>query len=282
MSAANAGRELLPEWADAWRAHDTGTSTSQDPRTRLRLRAGTRADYAALAEYHYRAKKPATAMRVLVLEDTGGERCGERFAALHGRSWQSKESGDVVAVLIESLPSLSCRMRDAALDQRFGSHLEPAERAVLLNDEVRCISRVVVDPRWRGLGLAVRLVREALATATTPVTEALAAMGKVHPFFERAGMTAYPRPTHDFDARLVEAFASAGFERSCFLDPDALWRCVSQLPQAQALWLRRELRQWFRKNAGRGAVFDEDPLVQLRAVRERLGLEPVYYAWVRK
>ena len=62
------------------------------------------------------------------------------------------------------------------------------------------------SPTYRGSGLAERLVRHALATAETPFVEALAAMGRVHPFLERAGMT----PTHlEPDAVSRRVFAAA-------------------------------------------------------------------------
>ncbi|MEL7088949.1 MAG: hypothetical protein AAGL98_11010, partial [Planctomycetota bacterium] len=120
----------------------------------LRLRVGGLKDYAVLAEHHYKAKRPATATRVLVLEDPR--------PTVVGRYLQRADTTVVVGVLIESLPSLSCRMRDWALHERYGGHLAPRSRAIMLNSELRCISRVVIDPRWRGLGLAVRLVRRAL------------------------------------------------------------------------------------------------------------------------
>ncbi|MEM8782472.1 MAG: GNAT family N-acetyltransferase [Planctomycetota bacterium] len=273
------GPALAARWNSAWDAHLGGRMAAGDPRRGLVLREGARADYVALSEHHYRASAPATATRVLVLEVARG--WGRRLRTA-GFAQDSRDADrEVVAVLVESLPSLLCRMRDAALGYRYGNHLDSTERGMLLNEEVRCISRVVVDPRWRGLGLAVRLVRHALETATTPVTEALAAMGRVHPFFERAGMTAYPRPAHEFDTRLVEAFESAGFSRAEFVEPERLLEGLRQAPPHTGRWLRRELRRWFRKTAGRIADRDE-PLVQLRTVRERLGLEPVYYAWVRE
>ncbi|MEM1099152.1 MAG: hypothetical protein AAGH92_10225 [Planctomycetota bacterium] len=277
MSAATGlGRRLATTWTE----ERDGSFPFGDPREGLRIRNGTRADYAALAEHHYRAKRPATATRVLVLDRPVGWKSRVRRAGFDV-ALSSTSGSEVVAVLVESLPALSCRMRDAALGHRYGSHLDPADRGLLLNDEVRCISRVVVDPRWRGLGLAVRLVRHALATATTPVTEALAAMGRVHPFFARAGMTAYPRPPHDFDARLVEAFAAGGFERDAFLEPQRLLQRMNKLPVRSKRWLCDELRRWFRRSVGRGARSEDNTLVKLRAARERFGLEPVYYAWVR-
>jgi GNAT superfamily N-acetyltransferase len=241
---------------------------------RPELRRGTLRDYHALAEHHYRAGTPATATRVLVLEDP-------RPTAMD-RFTQRPATPAVIAVLVESLPSLSCRLRDYALHERFGSHLDPRSRARLLNDELRCISRVVVDPRYRGAGLAVRLVREALRTATTPWVEALAAMGRVNPFFERGGMTAYRRPPHPFDQRLTDALAALALTPHHLATPDHILTHLNTLPEPRRRWFLRELHHWYRKNAGRAGVSTTDPRAHLLLARERLKLEPVYYLFDRR
>ncbi|MEO6436540.1 MAG: GNAT family N-acetyltransferase, partial [Tepidisphaeraceae bacterium] len=53
---------------------------------------------------------------------------------------------------------------------------------------VRAISRVIVHPQFRGLGVASGLVRRVLLDCPTRYVEATAAMGEVHPFFEKGGM----------------------------------------------------------------------------------------------
>ena len=95
----------------------------------------------------------------------------------------------MAAVLVVSPPVPSVRGRNVATRRRY---VMKDRRAALarLNAEMECISRVVVHPMFRGLGLAGRLVRHALATAETPFVEALAAMGKIHPLFLRGGMRA--------------------------------------------------------------------------------------------
>ena len=235
----------------------------------LRRRAGTLADYKKLSEHHYHAASPATATRVLVYEDPR--------PTVVGRYLRRPDATEVVAVLVESLPSLSCRQRDWATHERYAGHLPPRSRARLLNAELRCISRVVVDPRWRGLGLAVRLVRDTLASPTTPLTEAIAAMGRVNPFFERAGMTAYPRPTHAHDDRLIAALARVGLAARDLTRTPWVWRQIQSLDPATAAWLLKELHRWYRQNAGRSAQHETDPRRQLDVARQRLLLEPVYF-----
>ena len=54
--------------------------------------------------------------------------------------------------------------------------------------EVSVISRVVVHPKFRSVGLGVKLVGETLALAGTSCVEVVAVMARYNPFFERAGM----------------------------------------------------------------------------------------------
>lgn len=256
----------------------------------LTLESGDFEDYKALSMHHYRAQRPATGTRVLKL--VGHERSMlSRISAMRGEDHLAAVDGGkvggrvstgrsvsrVCAVLVESMPSLSCMMRDYALSQRYAGIADRRQRAKLLNAEVRCISRVVVHPQWRGLGLAVRLVREALASATTVYTEALAAMGRVNPFFERAGMTAYQRPTHPCDTRLIAAMSRMGLAMSDLSNTTRVLRVIEhRTPQEQA-WFERELRRWYAHNGGRSGVKHLEVTSLLQRARERLGLEPVYY-----
>lgn len=231
---------------------------------RLTLREGTLADYTSVSEHHYLRGRPATATRVLVLVDpTPG--VTERFIG-HRRGER------VVAVLVESLPALGCTLRSIALPGRYDGWSDRSAAARLVNAELRCISRVVVHPQWRGLGLAVRLVRRAIETMTTPYLEALAAMGRVHPFFRLAGMAEYRRPPLRADQRLIDALASAGLEPWALADTARVNACLNSDGDTAGL-LRCELARW----AGRSLTLDE----QLDAARSRLLCEPVYYLTAR-
>jgi GNAT superfamily N-acetyltransferase len=58
-----------------------------------------------------------------------------------------------------------------------------------LNRQLWLLARVVLHPTYRGAGIAAAFVRRACQTCPVPWIETLTAMGRVNPFFERAGFT---------------------------------------------------------------------------------------------
>jgi len=91
----------------------------------------------------------------------------------------------VVAVAVLSYPTIRSTPRERTLELR---DCPPRERAAFVNAHVRTISRVVVHPQFRGLGLASELVRKLIEVCPTRYVEASAVMAHVHPFFAAAGM----------------------------------------------------------------------------------------------
>lgn len=233
----------------------------------LELVDGSASDYHALCEHHYRNRRPATMMRILAFRRRGQQ---------SPRGFPSHVLGDqCVAVLIESMPPLDSRMRNIALGNRYHSVRDRRLRAAMINRDVRTISRVIVHPQWRGLGLARRLVQKALDTATTPFTEAFAAMGRVHPFFSQAGMTAYPRPPHEHDARLRAVLRSLGIDDVALVSLSRMLQRIGALPADHLQWLTRELQRWFRTSQRRRADVTLNDM--LRAAQRALICEPVYF-----
>jgi len=60
-------------------------------------------------------------------------------------------------------------------------------RLQALNQQLVTLSRVVLHPTYRGAGLAAAFIRASCQSCTWPWIEALAEMGHINPFFERAG-----------------------------------------------------------------------------------------------
>lgn len=159
-------------------------------------------DYRTLSRFHYLTGPPAAHKRVWTIRTPA----------------ETRRPGlpEVAAVLVVSPPVLCCRGRNVATGRRYVS---PDRRAStgLLNAEIECISRVIVHPVYRSCGLAVRLVRHALRTAGTPLVEAMATMGAIHPFFERGGMSAFGKfPGRKLNYNYYLAAANAVLPRRPF------------------------------------------------------------------
>lgn len=207
---------------------------------------------AGLLRYHYRGAKPAMVARVL------GARVG----------------GEVVGALMVSMPTLNGVWRRASWGDRYSSGDRRA-CARRLNAEVRRISRVVVDARWRGVGIAKGLVRAYLDAPLTARTEAVAAMGAACPFFERAGMRARRIPAGHRDARLLDVFAHLGLEEWETCDGARVLRAARE--RGMEGWLELELRRWAGDGRGREMCRGLEVEGLTREACRRVVLEQVAY-----
>jgi GNAT superfamily N-acetyltransferase len=130
----------------------------------LLFERGTRGDYLQLERFHYVPKHPATWAGV----------------------WRIVYEQRIVAVGVLSYPVPSCRARERAL-RLPRARYEP-KKIRWLNANLRTISRVIIHPQFRGVGLASALVRHICNDSNVSYIEAMATMAKAVPFFDRAGM----------------------------------------------------------------------------------------------
>jgi len=227
----------------------------------ITVERGRRADYEALSGYHYRGGKLGP------------------YAAIYKLTYKRFGDEIVAGVIVYTMPSIGLELRRSAFGDFF-SHLDRPTRLSLINKNIRCISRVIIEPRFRSLGLAVKLVSETLRRLDVPVIEALAVMGHINPFFEKAGMTAYKAPMPARCAELAEAFCSAGVEDYEFVDPQLVQKRTDSLNPVAAAFLERQIRKFLqcygrRRNMPAG-------IERTRFVLSKLTDRPVYYAWVNK
>jgi ABC-type lipoprotein export system ATPase subunit len=123
----------------------------------MRIEQGSTGDWRKLAGFHYRSHKIVGPRKIFSLK-RGEELCG---------------------VILYCYPPPTC----------FGRRLVlPKMTMKELNEKLSIITRVVVHPKYRTIGLGAKLVRETLAKAGTPYVEMPAVMAKYNPFAERAEM----------------------------------------------------------------------------------------------
>jgi GNAT superfamily N-acetyltransferase len=223
---------------------------------------GSLSDYNRLARFHYRVGRLGPFVRIFSLklvEDVRGS------------------FGDsVVGVIVYSMPSIGSELRDVATCGLFRGY-DGKARLRLINKNVVCISRVIIDPRFRGLGLASRLVRETMGRLGRPMVESAAVMGHVNPFFEKAGMRAFKGKQSVESVRLIEALSSVGIEESELVDTCRVHDKIEGLGRLESEFIDKEVCKFIGKYGKRRRM--PASFERTEFVLSKLGPRPVYYVW---
>ena len=223
----------------------------------LQIVPGCLDDYRRLARYHYRGGHPGPASAIFVLSRPG--------------------SKTPVGVIIYSTAPAVLELRNIATNHIFAG-LDRSTKLGLINANIRRISRVIIEPRFRGLGLASRLVRETMPLVNVPIVEALAVMGWVNPFFEKAGMKAYKAQPSVASMQFIEALSVIGIEQNELLDPEQVQHKFDRLGDCGAQFIEHQIRH-FLKSHGRRR--DMPPCIErTRYILTKLTARPVYYIWL--
>ena len=122
----------------------------------MTIQQGTKTDYKALSQFHYRTSRLPPSRKIFTL----------------------KRKDELCGVIVYSYPP----------PITFGRTRVWRGNIHQLQQEISTISRVVIHPKYRSIGLGAKLIAETLSQAGTPCVETVAVMAKYNPFFEKAGM----------------------------------------------------------------------------------------------
>jgi len=234
---------------------------------KITLRPCSLRDYRLLAPFHYRPGQPGPV-----------DRCFGLYIPSLSRITADPH---LIAVIVYSLPPLSNHLRNLATNYRFSAAASFGPRAILLRRQLRTISRVIVHPQFRSLGLATQLVRRTLPLAGTPYVEAAAVMGRYHPFFQKAGMTPYHAPPDLNQKLLLAAFQHVDIPDSLLTNTPTLLTQIKKLTPKNRRFLLTQIQQLYLKN--RQAAFPSKIQPNLEWILPRLTAtlftKPIYYLW---
>ena len=151
----------------------------------LRIVKGNIEDYKCLAEFHYRSHRHPPPLKIFALK---------------------RKDGETVGVILYSYPPPHVFGRK----QAFGRTPTLTE----INQNLATISRVVLHPKYRSIGLGIRLVKETLPLVGRRNVEAIAVMALYNPFFEKAGMKRIvKRKPSRLILQAIETLEKMGFKR---------------------------------------------------------------------
>jgi hypothetical protein len=229
---------------------------------KLEVVRGVMRDYEQLAHYHYRDERLGPFAAIFALKPKG--------------ALTMSFGTEAVGVIVYAMPTRGVELRDTATGNLFAG-LDKATRLALINKNVRCIRRVIIEPRFRGLGLASRLVRETMPQMGVPIIEAMAVMGRINPFFAKAGMKAYAAKMPVRCVRLIEALSTVGIEKGDLIDAGRVQGKLDSLSPLEADFLEREIRH-FLQSYGKRRDMPGGP-ERTRYILSKLTARPVYYVW---
>ena len=228
----------------------------------LRIVRGCLDDYKQFARFHYRDGRPGPVASIFVLKSDG----------ILG----DVRSETPVGVIVYTMASPVLEMRNVVTDNFFAG-LDRGTQLALVNKNVRRISRVIIEPRFRGLGLASHLVRETMPQMNVPIVEAVAIMGWVNPFLEKAGMTAYPSEQPVRTVQLIEAFSLLGIEADQLIEPQKVQQKLDHLSLAETEFIERAIKRFLKSHGRRRNMLPG--LERTRYILTRLTARPIYYIW---
>jgi hypothetical protein len=227
---------------------------------KLRIVQGDMKDYESLAMYHYRDAHPVAVKAVYTLRMRGAA------------PWDDKPAG----VIVYTMPNPRIELRDAATNGTFMG-LDKQSELALINRNIRCISRIVIEPRYRGIGLASRLVRQTMPRLNVPVIESLGVMPSVNPFLEKAGMKPYIPPLPLAHVDLLEAFSAVGIEEEDLVYPKLVQAKMDALAWPACDFLEIRIEQFLKSHGNRRTMPPD--LARTRYILGKLTHRPVYYIW---
>jgi GNAT superfamily N-acetyltransferase len=184
---------------------------------------------------------------------------------------------ETIGIITYSMPVLNSAARRSATGNFFAG-ADKRTQLRRLNEHARRISRVVIDPRYRGLGLAGWLVSRTMPRMNVAMIETTAVMGRLGSFFERAGMHRIDIPVRPEAQALAGALKTAGIEESLWIDAAAAEKRLLRLPEDERKTIQQRISRFMGAYGKRRAAPAGEEC--MRFALSRLNARPAYYIWL--
>jgi GNAT superfamily N-acetyltransferase len=212
------------------------------------IELGVLDDWRKLSGFHYRSHNAGAVRKIFCLW-CHGELCG---------------------VIVYCYPPPNCSGRGLVL---------PRMPIKELNAKLSIISRIVVHPKYRSIGLGAKLIRDTLPRVGTPSVEMVAVMAKYNPFAEKAGMQKVAVQTPSKEAvKIRDLLEEVGFDIQFLNSRKHVQERLSRLDQNDILKIKAAFMKYkhprFLKTFTSHVPFGQKEIYERRvadASLERLG-----------
>lgn len=232
----------------------------------MSIERGTLVDYKALAHFHYLHGQPAA----------------NRF------TFKLRYNQEIIGVILYTVSFLNLSLRNKIFPEYKTNAQQPSHLATKrVNNEILRISRIIIHPKFRGVGLAAELIRRTMPLCNVRLVETVAAMATYNPFFEKAGMVKVGKMEFNKSQKALIDFC-----QSLGVDSDLLWnrefrkRFLNSLSASQMQLLIKILEDQAKTLAGISSNRSREFMEKLQQgqideiLSKALPVERVYLYWL--
>jgi len=183
-------------------------------------------DYKILAHYHYQKEPPAPP---------------EQIYKIRGTTASRSAFPDPIAIILYSMPIINLHGRTTATSHFFRQPHTDIGKLRLVNQKIRYISRIIVDPRFQKLGLGSWLLKDTLERQTVPIVETLTPIDFTNKIFQKFGFKLYHSPAPEWYRRFTCALTTVRIRLDNLHCPPAVHFQLQHLPARQKGYIEKEI-----------------------------------------
>lgn len=195
----------------------------------LEIVPGTIKDYEALAEFHYikESIEPAT-----------------QIYKIRGIESTLTAFPNPMAVIVYRQPITRLRARNLATNGYFTKAKTTVGRLRLVNKKILYIARIIVDPRFRKMGMASWLLKDTLERQTIPIVETLTPIDFTNKMFQKAGFKLHLQQAPPWYGRFESVLFSIGINNVNLHVPFLVQSRIDHLPSTQYDFVSAEIKRF--------------------------------------
>lgn len=192
----------------------------------LEIVPATAADYKLLALYHYKKEKPAPP---------------EQLYKIRGVKKAKDSFPDPLGIILYSMPIINLHGRTTATSGYFRKPRTEIGKLRLVNQKIRYISRIIIDPRFHKIGLGTWLLKDTLERQTVPIVETLTPIDFTNKIFQKQGFKLYHSPAPEWYKRFTDALEHVRVKLDSTFCPPAVHFRIQNLRSRQKGFIEKEI-----------------------------------------
>lgn len=244
-----------------------------DIKSQLTIQTGTVRDYRVLDDFHYLNTPLPPVKKIYTIRPKPAL---ERWYC-KGFTGPAYGHASLIAVIVYSTPLRDLITRTKATSGYFKQPETLSERLKLLNKEALYVSRLVVLPSYRHLGLADWLWRETLKLQTVSMIETMTPLPVNKEWLTSLGFQVHYSPTPQSIRRLKNAFRKARISEKCFTVPQIAQQRIDALLDDERVKLDRSLHDFLHNY--RAHEHDEPGIKRTTYILGKLPYPNGYLVW---